>query len=195
LTPVNELTGADLLFYKNQILLGICLIISICQAVAFYAKMLQDFLNRRIFMPAKLKKDDTQPAKQVFNIKGDIRAGRDVIQGDQTNYITYNAQQIANLASPAEFLTVLQQVQAQIGEMKKAELSKAQERNLEVAESLVGEVVEEVQKPQPALERIKETLSEAKETMEMLSGSIAAATALGTILAGLAATAIKLFGG
>jgi hypothetical protein len=40
LTPVSELTGADLLFYKNQILLGICLIISICQAVAFYARML-----------------------------------------------------------------------------------------------------------------------------------------------------------
>lgn len=146
-------------------------------------------------MNAKSKKDDTQPAKQVFNIKGGVHAGRDVIQGDQTNYIPYNAQQIANLASPAEFLTVLRQAQAQIAEMKKAELSKAQARNLEAAETLVGEVVEEAQKPQPALDRIKDTLTEAKETMELLSGSIAAATVLGTTLGGLAATAIRLFGG
>ena len=146
-------------------------------------------------MAAKLKKDDTQPAGQVFNIKGGIHAGRDVIQGNQTNYITYNAQQIANLSSPAEFLTVLQQAQAQIAEIKKAELGKAQARNLEVAETLLVEVVEEVQKPQPALERIKETLAEAKETMELLSGSVAAAATLGTTLGGLAATAIRLFGG
>jgi t-SNARE complex subunit (syntaxin) len=146
-------------------------------------------------MAAKLKKDDTQPIKQVFKVKGGIHAGRDVIQGNQTNYITYNAQQIANLSSPAEFLTVLQQVQARIAEMKKAELSKTQARNLEAAETLVGEVVEEAQKPQPALERIKDTLAEAKETMELLSGSVAAAATLGTTLGGLAATAIRLFGG
>jgi len=146
-------------------------------------------------MAAKLKKDDTQPAKQVIKVKGGIHAGRDVIQGDQTNYITYTSQQIANLASPVEFLTALQQVQAQIVEMKKAELNKPQVKMLESAETLVGEVVEEVQKPQPVLDRIKDTLAEAKETMELLSGSIAAATALGTTLGGLAVTAIRLFGG
>lgn len=140
-------------------------------------------------------KENEGTAKQVFNIKGGIHAGRDVIQGDQTNYITYNAQQIANLASPAEFLTVLQQVQAQIAEIKKAELTKPQTRNLEMVESLVGDVIEEVQKPQPVLERVKETLTEAKETMDLLSGSLTSAAALGTTIGGLAGMAIKLFGG
>ncbi len=146
-------------------------------------------------MPTKPKKDDSQKAGHVVNIKGDIHVGRDMIQGDQINHITYTSTQIANLQSPAEFVTVLQQVQAQLAELKKAELSKVQVRNLETVEGLVLDVVEEAQKPQPAPARIKETLSEAKETLELLSGSLGAAAALGTTVGGLMGMAIKLFGG
>ncbi|MCX6080210.1 MAG: hypothetical protein NTW32_11805, partial [Chloroflexi bacterium] len=67
-------------------------------------------------MGKKIKQEDTQPTeKQVFIIKGGIHAGRDVIQGDQTNYIT---QQIANIQSSAEFVRALNEVQAQIAALK-----------------------------------------------------------------------------
>jgi chaperonin GroEL (HSP60 family) len=145
-------------------------------------------------MAARSKKD-SEDAKQVINIKGNVSAGRDVIQRDQTNIITNTSTQIANLASPAAFVSALQQVQAQLAGIKQAELSKAQVRNLEVVEGLVLEVSEEAQKPQPVLERIQGSLAEAKETLELLACSLVAASALGTTLGGLAVAAIKLFGG
>jgi hypothetical protein len=113
-----------------------------------------------------------------------------VIQGDQTNYIN-----VANIQSPAEFASALGQAQAQIVALKQGALTSAQARNIEAAELKVIEAVEETQKPQPLGERIKATLSEAKETMDLLGGSLSAAAALGTTLGGLAVLAIKLFGG
>ncbi len=145
-------------------------------------------------MAAKTKKV-SENGSQVINIKGNVSVGRDLIQHDQTNYITYTSTQIANLASPAEFMTVLGQVQQQITEIKKADLSKSQVRNLEVVEGLVLDVSEEVQKPEPALDHIQNSLAEAKETLELLAGSLMAAAALGSTLGSLAVMAIKLFGG
>ena len=129
-------------------------------------------------------------AGPVYNI-GTINVGRDLIQGDQTNYIT----NITNIQSPAEFVTALEQVQAQLAELKKGQLTSAQARNLEVVETRVAEAAAEAQKPQPLGERVKATLSEAKETLELLSGSLGAATTLGTTLGGLVMMAAKIFGG
>ncbi len=139
-------------------------------------------------MSAKPKKE--QQAKQIFNIQGGIHAGRDVIQGDQTNYIN-----TANIQSPAQFADALRQVQAQIAVLKQGQLNSAQARNLEAAELKVIEAVSETQKLQPLGERIKATLTEAKETLELLAGSLSAAAVLGTTLGGLAVMAVKLFGG
>ena len=141
-------------------------------------------------MSAKPKKE--QQAKQIFNIAGGVHAGRDVIQGDQVNYITTN---VANIQSTAEFASALGQVQAQIAALKQGALTSAQARNIEAAEIKVSEAAAETKKPQPLGEHIKTTLNEAKETMELLAGGLSAATALGTTLGGLAVVALKLFGG
>jgi len=138
-------------------------------------------------MSTKPKKE--QQARQVFNITGGIHAGRDVIQGDQTNYIN-----TANIQSPAEFASALQQVQAQIAEMKQGPLTSAQARNIEAAELKVTEATDEIKKPQPLGERIKASLSDAKETMELLAASLKPAVELGTTLGSLAVLALKLFG-
>jgi len=141
---------------------------------------------------ANKSKQEAEQGKQVINVKGGIHAGRDVIQGDQANYITT---QVANIQSAAEFVTALQQVQAQIAQLKQGQLSPVQSRNLEAAQASVAEAAAEAQKPQPLGERIKTTLGEAKETMELLGGGLAAAATLGGTLGGLLSLAVKLFGG
>ncbi len=126
----------------------------------------------------------------VYNI-GAIHVGRDLIQGDQANYITNTT----NIQSPSEFMQALEQVQAQLAELKKGQLTGAQARNLEVVEARLAEAAAEAQKPRPLGERVKTTLSEAKETLELLSGSLGAAANLGATLGGLVMTAVKVFGG
>ena len=138
----------------------------------------------------KKKVEPNQQADRIYNIKGGIHAGRDVVQGNQTNII-----KTENIQTLPEFITALQQVQAQITELKQQPLTSAQRRNVEIVEGQVTEVVKEVQKPKPLGERVKTTLAEAKETMELLGGSIAAAATLGTTIGGLAVIAIRLFGG
>jgi len=145
-------------------------------------------------MPAKRKKNTgSAGGGPTFNIQGGIHAGRDVIQGDQTNYI--NIANVANIQSPAEFVGALQQVQAQIAEMRQGQLTSAQARNLEAAELKVIEASQETQKPQPLGKRIKTSLGEAKETMDLLGGSLQSAATLGTVIGGLVVIAMKLFGG
>lgn len=140
-------------------------------------------------MSAKPKKTQTQPAERIYNISGGIHAGRDVIQGDQYNY------QVANVETPAQFVGELQKLQAQVAALKQVPLNAAQQRNLEAAEGNLAEAADEAQKPKPTGERIQSTLGEAKDTLELLGGGLAAASALGTAIGTLATMALKLFGG
>ena len=140
-------------------------------------------------MTAKSKQEADENGQQVFHI-GTINATH-VVMRDQTNYIS----NIANIQNQAQFVDELKMVQARIAEIKQGQLSTAQARNLEVVEGQIIAVTEEAQKPQPALERIQASLSEAKETMELLAGSLSAAAALGTTIGGLVLLAVRLFGG
>jgi hypothetical protein len=126
---------------------------------------------------------------QVFNIEGGVHAGRDVVMGDQYNY------DVENIQNAAEFARVLEAVQAQLAALKQQpELNSAQVRNLKEAEEKVAEAVEETQQPKPLAERIQSTLTEAKETMDLLGGSLQSAAALGTTISGLILMAAKIFG-
>lgn len=139
-------------------------------------------------MTAKSEKDD-QKSKVVISVKGGVNAGRDVIMGDQSNYI--NA---ANIQTPPQFVDALQRIQTEIVAIKQAQLTPAQTRNLEMVEGQIVDVVVEAQKPQPLLERIKAILADSKETMDMLGGSLSAAATLGVAIGELALLAAKIFG-
>jgi hypothetical protein len=126
-----------------------------------------------------------QNANNIFNAP--VRVGRDFIAGNQIN--------LAPPENREEFLTQLQQVQAQINEIKKGGLTPSQTKILELAEEKVSEAVSEANQPHSRGESIKAALAEAKETMDLLSGSLTSAATLGTIIGGLILTAMKLFGG
>jgi len=126
----------------------------------------------------------------IYNIDT-INVGRDLIQSDQTNFIN----NVTNIQSPTEFVTALEQVLNQVAEIKKGQLTKVQARNLDAVETCVMAAVDETYKPQPVGERIQSTLREAKESLDLLSGSLGAAATLGTTLGGLVMIAVKIFGG
>ena len=126
-------------------------------------------------------------------VGGDIRAGRDVIMGDQYNDLR---QQVAQISSPGEFVARAQELQAQVAALKQQpELQPTEARRIELVEADVKEAVEEAQKEKPAGQRINDTLASAKETMDNLAKSITTAVGLGTVLGGLGQMALKLFGG
>ena len=132
-----------------------------------------------------------------ITIKGDVKAGRDVIQGDQTNYnYAPHDFQITNIQTQADFTAKLAEVHAAIAALKQQpDLTSAQKRNIEAAEQQVVVVIEETQKDTPDENSIKATLTEAKETFDLLSGSIASAARLGAVLGNLIFLAVQIFGG
>jgi len=133
------------------------------------------------------------PAKTQISVGGSIIAKRDVIMGDQYNDFR---QQVAQIASPAEFVTRAQELQAKIAEIKKQpDLLPAHAETLDVVEGDVKQAVEEAQKPQPAAARITAKLAGAKAVMDSLGDGVKSAIGLGTVIGGLAQIAIKLFGG
>ncbi len=131
----------------------------------------------------------------TVNVKGNITAGRDVIQGDQTNYhYAPHDFQINNVQTQADFTAKLAEVRAEIALLKQqSDLTSAQKRNIEAAEQQVVVVLEETQKENPDENSIKATLTEAKETFELLSGSVAAAVGLGAVLGNLIAMVVQIF--
>ena len=141
-------------------------------------------------MTAKSNNGDDDNGKQVFNVSGGIHANN-VIMGNQTN----NFQNIVNIQNQTQFIDALQKVQTQITEIKQGKLTPTQVRNLEAVEGQIVEATAEAQKPQPLGEHIKATLTDAKETMVMLAGSLGAAAALGATIGELIVQAAKLFGG
>lgn len=138
-------------------------------------------------MPRKSK----QSGERSYTIKGDVKAGRDIIMGDQT----INTQYLSSVQTPSEFVEALQKLQEEIANLKKdPALAPPEVRRIEVVEADVQDAIEEAKKPEPLADRINKTLDGAKETMEKLSGSVGTAMALGAGLAQLAQVAIKLFG-
>lgn len=131
----------------------------------------------------------------VFNINGGIHAGRDVINGPQTNYITIN-NHTTNIQSPAELVTALQQIQAQVAALKAAPgMDEGDIKTVEAVEGRVQAAAEEAQKAEPDGSRITTTLEKARKTLDLLGGSVGSAVTLGATLGNLILAATKLFGG
>lgn len=144
---------------------------------------------------AKVAKRKRSPAARTMVSAKTIKAGRDIIMGDQKNIID-NRRQIAHVASPAEFVAELQKLQAQIAALKQErQITPAQVQAVEVVEGQVKEVIEEAQKPQPLGARITAALTGAQAVLGSMAGSVTAAVGLGATLAGLGQIALKLFGG
>lgn len=126
-------------------------------------------------------------------VQGGIYAKRDVIMRDQYNL---QDQRIAHIQTPAEFVEVMAQLQIALADLKKKpELTTQEAQTVEIVEGQVQQAIEEAQKPQPMGARIAATLSSAKATMDLISGAVQSAVALGATLAGLAQIALKIFGG
>lgn len=131
---------------------------------------------------------------KMFNIQGGIHAGRDVIQGNQTNYITIN-NSTTTYASPAELVAVLQQIQAQVSALKSVpELDESDIKTIEAVERKLMDAATEAEKNHPNGERITASLEKARRTMDLLTGSIGSAITLGTTIGSIMLGASKLFG-
>ena len=139
------------------------------------------------------KKPSSKSARSNVTIHGDVHAGRDVVMGDQYNDLR---QQIAQIASPADFVAKAREVQSELVRLKtQPEITPSEKRRLEAVEGDVADVIEEALKPKPLPERINGTLTAATQTLENMSKSVAAAVGLGTLLGTLGQAALKLFGG
>jgi len=143
--------------------------------------------------PTTRRKPTVGARKGSIVVSGDIKAGRDVIMGDQYNDLR---QQVAQISSPQEFVARAQELQARIAEInKQPDLLPTQVETIAVAEDQVKQVIEEAQKPKPLATRINATLTGAKAVMDSLGESVKSAVGLGGVLAGLGQIALKLFGG
>ncbi|MBM3131290.1 MAG: hypothetical protein FJ009_22035 [Chloroflexi bacterium] len=143
-------------------------------------------------------------------VQGSIKAGRDVIQGNQYN--DYR-QQIAHVATPAQFITEAEKLQAEIAQVKTLPaLPSAKAPHVLAAEQNVQTATAEAKKDKPDPIVIQDNLKSAAETMESVGKALDAAGKVGekvddVILKGmdwgriavglgtLANVAIKLFGG
>ena len=142
----------------------------------------------------KPKREKKSQGGVMFNIQGGIHAGRDVINGPQTNYITIN-NTTTNYASPAELITALQQLQTQVAALKSApELDESDVKMVEAVEGRVKDAAAEAEKPEPDGVKITGTLEKARKTMDLLSGSLGSAVTLGATLGNIIVAAGKLFG-
>ena len=129
----------------------------------------------------------------TYNIHGDIHAGRDVNQGDVHNYYTQN---LAQFSTPPELAEKLLELAAEIATLKQQPRIAASETlMIEAAETGLKEAAEETAKPVPLGERVVSTLEKARKTMEVLSGSLAAAVDVGMKIGAVILLASKIFGG
>ena len=90
--------------------------------------------NARALARAKTAKRKRSPAAKTMVSAKTIKAGRDIIMGDQKTIIDHR-RQIANIASAAEFVAELRKLQAQITALKQQPaLTPAQAQTMEVVE-------------------------------------------------------------
>jgi hypothetical protein len=139
-----------------------------------------------------MKKSDSKSG-HTYNIKGDIKAGRDVIQGDVYNdYL----QQLAYISTPPQLVDEVLKLAGEVARLKQQPQIAASDALLvEAAETGLKEAAEESAKPAPLGERVVSTLQKAKKTLEALSGGLASAMDLGAKIGALILLASKLFGG
>jgi len=132
------------------------------------------------------------PASKVsVKVSGGIHAGHDVVVGEQTNIYR---QQIANINTPVAFVKELQRIHAQIAVLRQQpDLDPMDKRTVEIVEGRILEAAKEAKKPKPDHTTITSALEKAKKTMELLTGSIAAAAGLGAAIAGLIQLVGSLF--
>ena len=170
-------------------------------------------LNQRAGKKAVEKKEETSPQKGEKEPKprkpaapkdsggpnivvhGNINVGGDFISRDQYKTVTTN-ETINNISSPADFVSALNQLKAEIETLKsQSNIEPFVARRLNTVQDDIADVISEVESEKPVAERIKSTLESAKDTMERISGSIGSAVNLGTTLGNLALIAWKVFGG
>jgi hypothetical protein len=130
-----------------------------------------------------------------ITVHGNINVGRDFVARDQYNTIIHN-ETINNISSPADFISALNQLKAEIEALKsQPNLEPVVARRLNTVQDDIADVIAEAESDVPVAERIKSTLESAKDTMDRISGSIGSAVTLGTTLGNLALIAWKVFGG
>ena len=128
-------------------------------------------------------------------VHGNINVGGDFISRDQYKTVTTN-ETINNISSPADFVSTLNQLKAEIEALKsQLNIEPVVARRLNTVQDDITDVITEVESEKPVAERIKSTLESAKDTMDRISGSIGSAVNLGTTLGNLALIAWKVFGG
>ena len=138
------------------------------------------------------KPESAAKAERGIEIHGDVHAGRDVIMGNQVNDFL---QQVAQIASPEEFVARARELQAMLAEIKgQPELSQAEVDTIEVVEGQMEQVIKEAGKPQPLAARITATLTGAKLVMDSMGDTVKSAIGLGTVVAGLVEIVPKVFG-
>jgi hypothetical protein len=148
-------------------------------------------------MPKKITKPKEQKKSggNTFNIEGGVRAGRDVVMGDQTKTV-YQTTQTFNITTPAQFVDELNKLKEEIEKLKsQPDVDKSTSLRMELAQAEIETAMEEAKKEQPTAERIKNTLDSAKEVMNKIGGGVTSAINLGTTLGNLALLALKVFGG
>lgn len=136
----------------------------------------------------------SKTSRTNITVHGNINVGRDWVNGDQHN-ITTNNNIIKNISSPTDFVSVLNQLKAEIEALKAQQnIEPAVARRLNTVEGDIADVITEVESEEPVAERIKSTLESAKVTMDIIKGSVGSAVTLGTTLGNLALMALQIFG-
>ena len=132
-----------------------------------------------------------------FSFKDKVEVKGDIFSGDKN--ITYEGDTITNIQniqSPVEFGQILEFLQEKITALKVDKtLLPAQKDEIEIVEGKITEVVEATQVAEPNGEEIRETLDDAKKTMDSIAGAITSAVGLGALLGQLAYMATQVFGG
>lgn len=141
------------------------------------------------------KKKQNQNNQPTYHIEGDIHAQRDVIMHDQFNQYKQIVKKVEHNPAPAEFAGALRQVQQELAQLKaQSELNTALVRNLEFVEVKVLEAEQKATQPEPPANEIKAALTDAKDTIDLVSGSLASAVNLGTLIGNLLLMAGQVFG-
>jgi hypothetical protein len=126
----------------------------------------------------------------TYNIKN-IHAGRDVVLGNQE----ISTNNTINAISHADFVGELQKILAEMVEIRKNSSLRAVDlKTMKIAEAGVKSAIKEAKKTNPLGARIQTTLDDTQKIMEKMGANVNAALGLGTVLAGLAQTAIRIFG-
>lgn len=129
--------------------------------------------------------------KVIFGNQINYHSGGDMIMGDQNNY----SSKYLNIQNLAELSAALQQVEALVAAIKQQmDLSSVQKQLVQNAEQKVVEAASEAAKLEPTGERIKMTLAEAKEYLDVIGGSVASAATLGVTIGNILVQVAKLFG-